>query len=274
MPPSQQASANNASARTAQPQTKPQIVNIQAQKPMTTVSTVQPQTNTTQSSITQSISNAKTAILQRTSSITSKSSSAAAATSDQTKGKLPQIPPRVQSQSSVTSTTGSASRGPPPAIPPRNNVPAPMRSASIQVASSGALNRPTLARQASANSIQPQCTPQPVPKFVIPQRQNSRTSLNRSGSISGPSSNNHHDWIDEITPKVLNWRWNREFSEKEKTLNGSKLRDKCVFVQNFNCVILAYGLVSSLMKRADQMFKIGSKNLNQIYNKKIFSIEY
>lgn len=185
----QQISNNNVPvAKAVQPQPKPQIVNIQAQKPMTTVSAVQPQTNTTQSSITQSISNATTAILQRTSSITSKSS----ATLEQAKGKLPQIPPRVQSQSSVTSVTGP-SRGPPPAIPPRNNVPAPMRSASIQVTTASSLNRPALARQQSANSIPPQCTPQPPPKFVIPQRQNSRTSLNRSGSISGPSSNNHHE---------------------------------------------------------------------------------
>lgn len=165
-------------------------MNVTPQKPTTTVSTVQPQTNSIQSSITQSISNVTSAILQRTSSITSKttttttSSSSSPATAEQTKGGRnghPQIPPR---QGSV------AQRGPPPAIPPRNNVPAqPIRSASIQVTSSSPLNRPALARQTSANSIpQPQCTRQPAPKFVIPQRQNSRTSLNRSGSISGPSS--------------------------------------------------------------------------------------
>lgn len=183
----QQSASNNVSVKTTQSQVKPQIVNVQPQKPMTTVAAVQPQTITTQSSITQSISNATTAILQRTSSITSKTTT----TFEQAKSSLPQIPPRVQSQSSVTSTT---SRGPPPAIPPRNNVPAPTRSSSIQVTSSTPINRPALARQTSANSIPPpQCTRQPAPKFVIPQRQNSRTSLNRSGSISGPSSNDYHE---------------------------------------------------------------------------------
>lgn len=160
---------------------------------MTTVSAVQPQTNTTQSSITQSISNATSAILQRTSSITSKSPTS----TEQAKGSLPQVPPR---QGSVTSAT---LRGPPPAIPPRNNVPAPIRSSSIQVTTSAPVNRPALARQTSANSFPaPQCTRQPAPKFVIPQRQNSRTSLGRSGSISGPSSNDHHDWteVDWLMP--------------------------------------------------------------------------
>ncbi|XP_031627569.1 MAP kinase-activating death domain protein isoform X3 [Contarinia nasturtii] len=183
-PPSQPAPSNNVPVKTIQSQVKPQIVNIAPQRPTTAVSTVQPQTNTIQSSITQSISNVTSAILQRTSSITSKTTtttSSSTTTAEQAKGKLPQIPPR---QGSV------AQRGPPPAIPPRNNVPAqPIRSASIQVTTSAPLNRPALARQTSANSIpQPQCTRQPAPKFVIPQRQNSRTSLHRSGSISGPSS--------------------------------------------------------------------------------------
>lgn len=152
------------------------VVNVQPQKPPISIATVQPQTITTQSSISQSISNVTSAILQRTPSITSRSPSL---TGNQ---KLPQVPPRMQSQGSVT-------RGPPPAIPPRNNVATPTRSSSIQVTSSSALTRPTLAKQASANSITPQYTPQPAPKFVIPQRQNSRASLNRSGSISGASSN-------------------------------------------------------------------------------------
>lgn len=140
------------------------------------IATVQPQTITTQSSISQSISNVTSAILQRAPSITSRSPSL---TGDQ---KLPQVPPRMQSQGSVT-------RGPPPAIPPRNSAATPARSSSIQVTSASALTRPTLTKQASANSITPQYTPQPAPKFVIPQRQNSRASLNRSGSISGASSN-------------------------------------------------------------------------------------
>lgn len=176
---SQPIASNNVSIKTTQSQVKPQIVHVQPpQKPMTTVSAVQPQSNPLQNSITQTISNATTAILQRTSSITSKVTTSA---SDQGKTKPPpEIPPRLPSQSSVTSMT---TRGPPPAIPPRNNVPAPVRSSSIQVTTSAPLNRPALARQASANSIpQPQCTRQPAPKFVIPQRQNSRTSLTRSGS--------------------------------------------------------------------------------------------
>lgn len=160
---------------------KPQIMNVQPQKPATTISAVQPQSNTTQNSIAQSISNATSAILQRNSSINSKTTSPA----EKSRDELPQIPPRIQAQSSVTSTT----RGPPPAIPPRSTKTAPNRSSSVQVATSTPQSRPTLARQTSANSIPPQCTRQPAPKFVIPQRQNSRTSLNRSGSISGPSSN-------------------------------------------------------------------------------------
>lgn len=130
--------------------------------------------NAAQNSIAQSISNATSAILQRTSSITSKTISS----TEQVKDKLPQLPPRVQSQSSTTSITA---RGPPPAIPPRN---IPARSASVQVPTI-IQNRPPLARQPSANSIVPTCTRQPAPEFVIPQRQNSRTSLNRSGSIGG-----------------------------------------------------------------------------------------
>lgn len=173
---------NNPPPKISPSQAKTQtVVNIQAPKPTVSVAPVQPQT--TQSSISQSISNVTSAILQRAPSVTSRSSDPPKGNPPPPQAPPPQIPPRVQSQSSVTS------RGPPPAIPPRNNVPAPTRSSSIQVTSVTALNRPALARQQSANSIQPQCTPQPAPKFVIPQRQNSRTSLNRSGSISGPSSN-------------------------------------------------------------------------------------
>lgn len=183
-------SSNIGSAKIIQPQVKQQIVNVKPQKPTTTISAVQPQSNTTQSSITQSISNATSAILQRTSSITSKSQHS----TEQSKGALPQIPPRQGSVSGSTSGIVATTRGPPPAIPPRNNVPAPMRSSSIQVTTAAPINRPAFTRQTSTNSIPPpQCTRQPAPKFVIPQRQNSRTSMNRSGSISGPSSNEHHD---------------------------------------------------------------------------------
>lgn len=155
---------------------------MELQKPITTISSAQPPMNAAQNSIAQSISNAKSAILQRTSSITSKQIS----TIDQVKDKLtqlPQLPPRIQSQSSTT----SQGRGPPPAIPPRNNFPAPVRSSSVQATTSAPQNKPSLQRQPSANSIPPQCTRQPAPEFVIPQRQNSRTSLNRSGSIGGSS---------------------------------------------------------------------------------------
>lgn len=144
-----------------------------SQAKIQTVANIQPQI---QSSISQSISNVTSAILQRAPSIKSRSPSLPG---DQ---KLPQVPPRMQSQGSVT-------RGTPPAIPPRNNVTVPTRSSSVQVTSAGALTRPTLTKQASANSITPQYTPQPAPKFVIPQRQNSRASMYRSGSISEASSN-------------------------------------------------------------------------------------
>lgn len=147
----------------------------ESQKPIANISSTQPPSNAAQNAIAQSISNATSAILQRTSSITSK----ALSSTEQVKDKLPQLPPRVQSQS----TTSTTARGPPPAIPPRSTIPA--RSSSVQAPTSIAQNRPPLVRQPSANSIVPQCTRQPAPEFVIPQRQNSRTSLNRSGSIGG-----------------------------------------------------------------------------------------
>lgn len=149
------------------------------EKPTTIISSTQPPLNAPQNSIAQSISNATSAILQRTSSITSKT----IPPTEQVKDKLPQLPPRIQS--STTSTV----RGPPPAIPPRNNASAPLRSSSVQAVTSIPQSRPPLVRQISANSIQPQCTRQPAPEFVIPQRQNSRTSLNnRSGSIGGSTN--------------------------------------------------------------------------------------
>lgn len=176
----QPVSNNNVSPKPSpQPNKAQTVVNVQPQKPAVTIATVQPQPSTTQSSISQSISSVTSAILQKTPSVISRQSS-----TDQSKGKLPQLPPRVQSQNSVTN---SSARGPPPAIPPRNNVPAPVRSTSIQVTSSNTMNRPALARQTSANSFPPQCTPQPAPKFVIPQRQNSRTSLTRTGSQTSPN---------------------------------------------------------------------------------------
>ncbi|XP_037051965.1 MAP kinase-activating death domain protein isoform X4 [Bradysia coprophila] len=160
-------------------QPKPQTVTIkqtiQPQKPLVTTSAVQPPAQnppiTSSTPITQTRPIAST-------SITSK-------VTEQIKSKLPQLPPRVQSQSSVTS------RGPPPAIPPRsaNAPPLPNRSESVQIPSkSDEPSNRALTRQTSVNSIPPQYTPQPPPKFVIPQRQNSRTSLGRHNSVSGPSS--------------------------------------------------------------------------------------
>lgn len=163
--------------KSSQIQATSHMMTEEPQKPITSTSSTQPQSTAAQNSIAQSISNAKSAILQRTSSITSKTLSS----TEQVKDKLPQIPPRVQSQSSIKSTV----RGPPPAIPPRQNVSMPARSSSVQAPTSVPQNRPQLVRQPSANSIVPQCTRQPAPEFVIPLRQNSRTSLNRSGSIGG-----------------------------------------------------------------------------------------
>lgn len=158
-----------------QPQTVTIKQTIQPQKPLVTTSTVQPPTQ--HSPITSSTPTIVQARPIPATSIASK-------VTEQIKSKLPQLPPRVQSQSSVTS------RGPPPAIPPRSNAtPLPNRSESVQIPSKSdePLNR-TLTRQASVNSIPPQYTPQPPPKFVIPQRQNSRTSLGRHNSVSGPSA--------------------------------------------------------------------------------------
>lgn len=185
LPPQQQQQSTQSSVhQSASPQTRPsaltsspmpskqshpqektptQSVVIPVQKPAVTVAAVQPQPSATKSTT----AGQSTPNMQSRPSVT-----------DETKTNLPQLPPRVQSQASVPS------RGPPPAIPPRNNL--PTRSTSIQVTSVGP-NRPALTRQTSANMIPPQFTPQPPPKFVIPQRQPSRTSMGRSGSVSGPS---------------------------------------------------------------------------------------
>ncbi|XP_037919112.1 MAP kinase-activating death domain protein isoform X4 [Hermetia illucens] len=100
--------------------------------------------------------------------------------------KIPQIPPRIPSQSSVD----QKSRGPPPAIPPRTGTGMVTRSGSVQVppsgaSSSGTISKQPLVRQASANSIPPQFTPQPPPPFVIPHR---RSSLSRQSSVSSNNS--------------------------------------------------------------------------------------
>lgn len=166
------AAANTTTTKPSQ--IKPQTINIQPQQPTVTLAMVQPQSKTGQNSTpSPPASNVQSASFQKAPSLPSRPS-----ISEQIKPNLPQLPPRVQSQGSVIG------RGPPPEIPPRNNVPAPIRSSSIHVTGSP-LNRPALTRQPSANSIPPQFTPQPPPKFVIPQRQNSR-----SGSISGPSGSN------------------------------------------------------------------------------------
>lgn len=102
-------------------------------------------------------------------------------------GKLPQVPPRVQSQ-------GSVNRGPPPAIPPRPQA-ILQRAGTVQVQSKPPMTRTTITRQQSATSMAPQCTPQPPPKFVIPQRQNSRASLTRqqsNTSMGSPQSPKKH----------------------------------------------------------------------------------
>lgn len=141
------------------------------QKPMVTTSTVQPNASVKQSMSPSTISNQPHPVPPPSTTVT---------VTEQPKAKLPQLPPRVQSQSSITS------RGPPPAIPPRSNIAPPQRAGSVQVPMGGVQR--TLVRQSSANSIPPQYTPQAPPKFVIPQRQNSRTSLGRSGSISSGSN--------------------------------------------------------------------------------------
>ncbi|XP_064556213.1 MAP kinase-activating death domain protein isoform X4 [Drosophila montana] len=88
--------------------------------------------------------------------------------------QLPQLPPRIQSQTSQESSSCSSSPtaklrhgqqppGPPPAIPPRTGA----------IARAGSMQSPPsrhFVRQASANSTPPQYTPQPPPPFVIPKR--------------------------------------------------------------------------------------------------------
>lgn len=115
-------------------------------------------------------------------------------------GPLPQLPPRIPSQTSTenlatspTLSTGSVGKrrgpppGPPPAIPPRTGALA--RSCSTQVApTGGAATNPgpakAFVRQISANSTPPQYTPQPPPPFVIPKR---HTTLSRASSVATSS---------------------------------------------------------------------------------------
>lgn len=119
--------------------------------------------------------------------------------SGSTTGPLPQLPPRVPSQTSTESVhssppfgkTRGLPGGPPPAIPPRTGAMA--RAGSLQVHSSAAVAATSTAasnaltgarnfvRQISASSTPPQYTPQPPPPFVIPKR---RTSLSRASSVA------------------------------------------------------------------------------------------
>ncbi|XP_067637993.1 MAP kinase-activating death domain protein isoform X3 [Eurosta solidaginis] len=117
-------------------------------------------------------------------------------------GPLPQLPPRIPSQTSteslhtsppITKLRGPPPIGPPPAIPPRTSTMA--RASSIQVHSSTAASTAAsnaiagarnFVRQISASSTPPQYTPQAPPPFVIPKR---RTSLSRASSVAcaGPT---------------------------------------------------------------------------------------
>ncbi|XP_018787325.1 PREDICTED: MAP kinase-activating death domain protein isoform X1 [Bactrocera latifrons] len=119
--------------------------------------------------------------------------------SGSTTGPLPQLPPRVPSQTSTESLhssppigkTRGLPAGPPPAIPPRSGAMA--RAGSLQVHSSAAAAATSSAasnaltgarnfvRQISASSTPPQYTPQAPPPFVIPKR---RTSLSRASSVA------------------------------------------------------------------------------------------
>ncbi|XP_058985761.1 MAP kinase-activating death domain protein-like isoform X1 [Musca domestica] len=121
-----------------------------------------------------------------------KSSSVSATT-----GPLPQLPPRIPSQTSTesvvatspTPSTGSSGRssrgpppGPPPAIPPRTGAIA--RSGSVQHSTMTAQGVRPFVRQISTNSTPPQYTPQPPPAFVIPKR---HTTMQRASSMATPN---------------------------------------------------------------------------------------
>lgn len=157
---------------------KPIIATPPLQQPpiVTKVQTVQPSTTTTTTT--------KPNIPARPASVSSP---------EPPKIKAPVLPQRVQSQGSVGISTSSSSssstvptRGPPPAIPPRTgNV--PLRADSVQIPDRREMRQ--LKRQISATSVPPVVTPQAAPQFVIPpQRQNSRGSITRQGSLGG---NNH-----------------------------------------------------------------------------------
>lgn len=199
-----------------QPSSKLQTVTIRhtmpMQKPTITTTTVQPQAKVPgaiigthssgqqqQRSPTQHLASRQTASITTTTTTTQIDHSASTSTSSTTTTTtaLPQLPPRVPSQSSTesispTPSTGAVSKlrgpppGPPPAIPPRTG--AIGRSGSVQVGPSLGAAR-SFVRQISATSTPPQYTPQPPPPFVIPTR---RTSLTRQSSAAptvGASSN-------------------------------------------------------------------------------------
>jgi hypothetical protein len=80
-----------------------------------------------------------------------------------------------------TQTSQGSSRGPPPAIPPRSY---PVRSGSVTSPPVSVPQVRPVRRQTSISQM-PQCTPQPIPAFVIPQR---RGSITRQTSLSTTSS--------------------------------------------------------------------------------------
>ncbi|KAM7348258.1 rab3 GDP-GTP exchange factor isoform 4-T4 [Cochliomyia hominivorax] len=123
---------------------------------------------------------------------------AARTSSGSQSGPLPQLPPRIPSQTSTeslatspTPSTGSQGRtrgpppGPPPAIPPRTGAIA--RSGSVQQQT--LTQQRTFKRQISATSTPPQYTPQPPPAFVIPKR---HTPISRASSVAASSYSAAH----------------------------------------------------------------------------------
>lgn len=203
-PPQQQRPTQHLPSQQQQ-QTIQKVITIQPKKPTVTTANVQPpsqqpQQQKPQPSRTTSVSSPATRPHQSTSQTTTTTITTTAAPIEQPpKARLPQLPPRVQSQNSITS------RGPPPAIPPRANVvPPPIRAGSVQVntTSTDSIEKRVLVRQQSQNSIPPQYTPQAPPKFVIPQRQNSRTSLGRNNSISGPSGSAATGGTSPVSPQM------------------------------------------------------------------------
>ncbi|XP_002058054.3 MAP kinase-activating death domain protein isoform X8 [Drosophila virilis] len=136
----------------------------------------------------------------------------------QPNAKLPQLPPRVQTQPSQESSSCSSSPtaklrhgqppGPPPAIPPRTGA----------IARAGSMQSPPsrhFVRQASANSTPPQYTPQPPPPFVIPKR------LARASTLTAAPHHMQHAQLSQSQTQSHSQSQQQQSQSQQRASYGS-----------------------------------------------------